>query len=101
MSEPSYIRLYQSGRLRARTEEALALLERCTLCPRECGVNRLAGEKGFCNTGRRARVASYDAHFGEESPLVGMNGSGTIFISSCNLLCGFCQNFEISHGNEG
>ena len=101
MTEPSYIRLYQTGQLRARAEEAVGLLESCELCPRECGVDRLKGEKGFCNTGRRARVASYNAHFGEESPLVGRYGSGTLFISSCNLLCGFCQNFEISHLNEG
>lgn len=76
-------------------------MESCRLCPRRCGVNRLKDERGFCGTGRRARVASTSAHFGEESPLVGTHGSGTIFISSCNLLCGFCQNYEISHGNEG
>jgi len=59
------------------------------------------GELGFCQTGRKVVVASYNAHFGEESPLVGRSGSGTIFISSCSLLCSFCQNFEISHGKEG
>ncbi|MEW6664363.1 MAG: radical SAM protein [Thermodesulfobacteriota bacterium] len=101
MGDPSYIRLYQTGELKARAEEAAGLLESCAVCPRACGVDRLKGEKGFCRTGRRARVASYNAHFGEESPLVGRYGSGTIFISSCNLLCSFCQNFEISHRNEG
>jgi putative pyruvate formate lyase activating enzyme len=101
MSEPSYIRMYRSGELKARADEAVGLLESCSLCPRECRVNRIEGERGFCNTGRRARVASYNAHFGEESPLVGRYGSGTIFISSCNLLCAFCQNLEISHHNEG
>jgi putative pyruvate formate lyase activating enzyme len=101
MTEPSYIRSYQTGQLRAVAEKSIGLLESCALCPRACGVDRLKGEKGFCNTGRRARVASYNAHFGEESPLVGRYGSGTVFISSCNLLCGFCQNFEISHQNEG
>jgi putative pyruvate formate lyase activating enzyme len=76
-------------------------MEDCTLCPRECHVNRLEGEVGFCETGKRAKVASYNAHFGEESPLVGRHGSGTIFISSCNLLCNFCQNYDISHLKEG
>jgi len=98
---PSYVELFKGGLIEKRIEEALALMEECRLCPRECGVNRLEDERGVCNTGRRARVASYNAHFGEESPLVGRHGSGTIFISSCNLLCSFCQNYEISHGNEG
>ena len=101
MMEPSYIRLEREGRLRERIERGLALMESCEICPRACGVNRLEGETGFCKTGRRARVASYNAHFGEEAPLVGRHGSGTIFMSSCNLLCSFCQNFEISHQREG
>jgi putative pyruvate formate lyase activating enzyme len=101
MTEPSYLDLYRTGRLKERVEQGLLLAESCSLCPRECGVNRLKGEKGFCGTGRRARVASYNAHFGEEAPLVGCHGSGTIFVSSCNLLCSFCQNHDISHGNEG
>ena len=76
-------------------------MESCHLCPRQCGVNRLDGEIGYCRTGRRTRVASYNAHFGEEAPLVGNCGSGAIFLSSCNLLCNFCQNYDISHLNEG
>jgi putative pyruvate formate lyase activating enzyme len=84
-----------------RVQKAFALLKSCRLCPRKCGVNRLDGELGFCETGRKAIVASFNAHFGEESPLVGRSGSGTIFIGSCNLLCSFCQNYEISHGREG
>lgn len=99
--EPSYLKLEHEGRLKERIERALVLMESCTLCPRACGVNRLEGETGFCRTGRRARVASYNAHFGEEGPLVGKYGSGTIFMSSCNLLCSFCQNFEISHQRQG
>jgi putative pyruvate formate lyase activating enzyme len=99
--EPSYLRLYSLGLLDQRVEKAFALLEPCRLCPRACGVNRLKGEIGFCETGRKASVASWNAHFGEESPLVGRSGSGTIFLSSCNLLCSFCQNHEISHGKEG
>jgi len=101
MRKPSYLKLYESGEIRERIEDARRLLNPCRLCPRECGVNRLEDEKGFCRTGRVARVAAFNAHFGEESPLVGRNGSGTIFFSSCNLLCSFCQNEEISHGNEG
>lgn len=99
--EPSYLRLHSQGLLKERAQQALAVLESCTLCPRECGVNRLEGELGVCETGRKAVVASYNPHFGEESPLVGRSGSGTIFVGSCNLLCSFCQNYEISHGKEG
>ena len=101
MTEPSYLKLFEQGILGERIEKALDVLEACRLCPRRCAVNRLKDERGFCETGRRARVASHNAHFGEEAPLVGSHGSGTIFISSCNLLCSFCQNYEISHGNEG
>ncbi|MBN2254857.1 MAG: radical SAM protein [Deltaproteobacteria bacterium] len=96
-----YRRLYHDGALSARLTTSLELMKRCKLCPRECGIDRLSGETGFCRTGRRARIASYHAHFGEEAPLVGRHGSGTIFISHCNLLCSFCQNFEISHLGEG
>ena len=99
--EPGYLELAQKGELRRRAQEAVALLQSCTLCPRTCGVNRLEGEQGFCRTGRLARIASYNPHFGEEAPLVGTQGSGTVFFSSCNLLCSFCQNYEISHGNQG
>ncbi len=99
--EPSYIRLHRQGELSIRLKRALDIIEACELCPRKCHVNRLKGETGLCRTGRMARVASYNAHFGEEAPLVGRCGSGTIFFSSCNLLCGFCQNFDISHIMEG
>jgi putative pyruvate formate lyase activating enzyme len=99
--EASYINLYRNGELALRAQTALSLMAACVLCPRRCGVNRLQGELGYCRTGRKARIASYNAHFGEESPLVGLNGSGTIFVSSCNLLCTFCQNYEISHMGEG
>ena len=99
--EPSYLKLYGRKELSARTRKALDLLASCTLCPRQCRVNRLEGETGFCQTGRKAKVASFSPHFGEETPLVGRHGSGTLFISSCNLLCSFCQNYEISHLQEG
>ncbi|MGC9323752.1 MAG: radical SAM protein [Desulfomonilia bacterium] len=101
MNDPSYRALYKTGTLENRIHQALDLLSDCRLCPRECGVDRTSGETGFCSTGRYARVASFGQHFGEESPLVGRNGSGTIFFSSCNLLCTFCQNFDISHQASG
>lgn len=101
MSRPAYINALQQSRLPSAAAQAGAALADCTLCPRHCGVDRTAGETGYCNTGKWARVASYNAHFGEEAPLVGRRGSGTIFFAHCNLLCNFCQNFEISHGGEG
>ncbi len=97
MTEPAYLKLYRDGELQNRLEELLKMMESCHLCPRKCEINRFEGETGFCSTGRRAKVASYNAHFGEEGPLVGKYGSGTIFMSSCNLLCSFCQNYDISH----
>lgn len=87
--------------LQNKTRLALKTLESCTLCPRKCKVNRLKGETGICRTGRKAVVSSYQLHFGEESCLVGKGGSGTIFFSHCNLLCNFCQNYDISHLGYG
>jgi putative pyruvate formate lyase activating enzyme len=80
---------------------ALSLLESCSVCPRSCGVNRLAGDIGKCRTSRQAIVSSYGAHFGEEAPLVGKHGSGTIFFANCNLGCLLCQNYSISQLGEG
>jgi len=99
--QASYIKTFEKGLLRDHIEKAYTILESCTLCPRKCRVNRLADEKGICKTGKKALVASYNPHFGEEAPLVGSNGSGTIFFSHCNLLCNFCQNFDISHYGYG
>ncbi len=98
---PSYIETHRTGKLTESIKKAYKILENCRLCPRECEVNRLQNEKGICRTGRSAMVSSYNPHFGEEDPLVGVNGSGTIFITNCNLLCVFCQNWEISHLGEG
>lgn len=97
MFTPSYIKAHKSGKLSESIEKAYRILENCCLCPRKCGVNRLKDEKGVCHTGRSAIVSSHNPHFGEESPLVGRGGSGTIFMTGCNLLCVFCQNWEISH----
>jgi putative pyruvate formate lyase activating enzyme len=99
--EPAYLQTHRSGLLRRKAGQALERLSACALCPRRCGVNRLSGETGVCKTGRLASVSSFNAHFGEEAPLVGEHGSGTIFFAHCNLLCLFCQNFEISHQGIG
>lgn len=94
--EPAYLRLYESGELKRRVERALEALRSCEVCPRDCGVDRLADKFAVCKTGRYAVVGSYFAHFGEEDCLRGSKGSGTIFFSGCNLRCVFCQNFDIS-----
>ena len=99
--EPQFLKSYRQSTLKANTARAEAGLGNCKLCPRQCGVDRLAGETGYCGTGKHAVVSSYNAHFGEEDPLVGTHGSGTIFFTHCNLLCNFCQNYEISHLGEG
>ena len=99
--EPSYLGLDESGELAERAAAAREMLSRCRLCPRECGVNRLDGETGFCGGGEEALVGSVSAHFGEERPLVGVGGSGTIFLAGCNLGCLFCQNYELSHLGMG
>lgn len=96
-----YIELFQSGELERRTREVEQILRDCTLCPRNCRVDRTAGEKGKCRSGLFPVVASYNAHFGEESCLVGRGGSGTIFFSHCNLSCVFCQNYDISQLGAG
>ncbi len=98
---PAYLGAYEDGRLQQSTVAARQQLGDCHLCPRRCGVDRLAGEVGFCRTADRAWVASFSPHFGEEAPLVGRNGSGTIFFTHCNLGCVFCQNFDISHQAAG
>ena len=87
--------------LQERVERAWEILRRCTLCPRECSIDRTKGELGFCNSGVKPFVSSWGPHFGEERPLVGRFGSGTIFFSRCNLGCVFCQNWTISHLGEG
>ena len=101
---PGYITLCENGAIDDRIQSACDLLSECTVCPRECRVNRFADERGFCRTGRKVAISSYGPHFGEESPLVGRHGSGTIFVTHCNLACDFCQNAEISQcggsGNE-
>jgi putative pyruvate formate lyase activating enzyme len=95
--DPAYLELHAKGILMERVRGALQILRSCVICPRMCKVNRLEGQLGYCRTGRLAKVSSFSPHFGEESPLVGRGGSGTIFFTHCNLLCIFCQNYDISH----
>ena len=98
--QPAYGKLGERevGRRAAALGE---IYQACRLCPRQCGVNRTKGQTGVCGSTSIARVASWHAHYGEERPLVGRRGSGTIFFSHCNLLCGYCQNWQISHLGEG
>ncbi|MBW1848353.1 MAG: radical SAM protein [Deltaproteobacteria bacterium] len=101
LNEPVYIESFKKGLLKKKAEAAWDILKSCVLCPRKCGVDRQSGETGVCKTGMNALVSSYNPHFGEEAPLVGSHGSGTIFFTHCNLLCIFCQNFDISHQGYG
>jgi putative pyruvate formate lyase activating enzyme len=98
---PAYARLEDKGVLAQRIEQAYSIFEQCVLCPRQCGVNRLKGEKGFCRAPKKLVIYSAQPHFGEEISLVGSNGSGTIFFSNCNLRCIFCQNWPIAHEGRG
>ncbi len=99
--QPAYRQAAADGRLQRQAALARQALAECRLCPRDCGAHRLESETGFCRTGEAAVVASYGPHFGEERPLVGRGGSGTIFFAHCNLRCTFCQNYEISHLGQG
>ncbi len=99
--EPLYLETHRRGRLKEKIAAAYDVLNQCNLCPRNCLVDRHHGELGLCRTADQPVVSSYGPHFGEEDPLVGQRGSGTIFFTHCNLYCIFCQNYEISHGGEG
>jgi putative pyruvate formate lyase activating enzyme len=101
MVAPSYLRLYKSGELDERVDRLNRILESCELCPRKCRANRLEGKKGYCGSGKELIISSYGPHFGEEPEITGRNGSGTIFLANCNLLCIYCQNYEISHLGQG
>ena len=97
---PGYLSLYDSGELARRAERLKSRLAFCDICPRECGVNRLDGERGFCNSAFLPSVSSVVAHHGEEPVLSGTRGSGTIFFGNCNVRCIFCQNYQISQDPE-
>jgi putative pyruvate formate lyase activating enzyme len=97
----SYLELYRSGELLQRVGKAYQRLKACDLCPHDCGVNRIRGELGVCGVGLLPRIAAASVHTGEEPPISGSNGSGTIFLSGCSLSCRFCQNFPISQLGNG
>lgn len=101
-THPAYLELSASGELARRAGRAYAMLKSCRLCPRDCAADRLHGKIGVCRVGKVVGVASANLHFGEEPPISGVHGSGTIFFTGCNLRCHFCQNYPISqmmHGN--
>ncbi|MFH1202304.1 MAG: radical SAM protein [Candidatus Omnitrophota bacterium] len=101
MKPASYIKLYKSGELKKRINCLFKKLESCNLCPRNCQVNRLKGQKGLCRTAMDVRVFNYMAHLGEEPPVSGKNGSGAIFFSGCPLRCVYCQNYRFSQLLQG
>ncbi|UCB47354.1 MAG: radical SAM protein [Spirochaetota bacterium] len=98
---PAYEKLENEGKLAQRIEQAYEIFRNCQLCPRRCMVNRLKGRTGTCCAPSKPVIYSAQPHFGEEIPLVGQHGSGTIFFSNCNLRCVFCQNWPISHEGRG
>lgn len=97
----NYLDLFQSGELLRRVGEAYRRLAACDLCPHDCGINRIKGERGICGAGLKPKIASANVHRGEEPPVSGIKGSGTIFFSGCSLKCVFCQNFPISQFGNG
>jgi putative pyruvate formate lyase activating enzyme len=99
--QPAYRHLLNSGELERRVALAFEHLEKCDFCGWVCGVNRRIGKLGVCRTGERAKVSSFGPHLGEENPLRGWRGSGTIFFTRCNLRCQFCQNHDISQTDIG
>ncbi|UCC17188.1 MAG: radical SAM protein [Dehalococcoidales bacterium] len=99
--QPAYARLEAEGKLAKRIDRAYEILEKCELCPNRCYVNRREGQRGFCRSLEKVMVYSHHPHFGEELPLVGQGGSGTIFFSNCSLRCVFCQNWPIAHEGLG
>jgi putative pyruvate formate lyase activating enzyme len=100
-TEAAYRSLHRSGILAERADRAYEMYRDCMVCPQECHVNRQEGQFGFCRSGTLPRISSYGPHFGEEPPLVGSAGSGTIFLTNCNMSCIFCQNYEISQCGRG
>jgi putative pyruvate formate lyase activating enzyme len=99
-TEPGFLRLHATGELARRVEALEKLLESCTICPLDCGNNRIKGDLARCFSGRLPIVSSYTAHFGEEPALSGPNGAGNIFFGNCNLRCVYCQNYQISQTHK-
>lgn len=99
--QPAYLESYKNGKLNRLAEETFKMLQSCSICPRRCKVNRLKNELGFCKTGLKPKVCSFMPHHGEEPPISGEQGSGTIFFSNCNMACVYCQNYEFSQLGQG
>ena len=99
--QPAFLQAEREGKLRQLEKELWEIYRDCRCCPRRCGANRLAGEKGVCSSTAKLKVHAAAPHYGEERPLVGSGGSGTVFFSCCNLLCCFCQNWQINHRGDG
>ncbi len=98
---PIYLESYNNGKLNSIIDRVFKMLESCCICPRICKVNRLNDERGFCRIGLKPKVCSFMPHHGEEPPISGQRGSGTIFFSGCNMVCAYCQNYEFSQLDEG
>jgi putative pyruvate formate lyase activating enzyme len=99
--EPGYLELERSGKLAKIERQLWQLYDECRCCPRNCKKKRTMGQVGDCKCTSKLKVNSAGPHMGEEQPLVGRHGSGTIFFSHCNLLCVFCQNWELAHRGDG
>lgn len=100
MFRPSYLKL-SSDEIKKKIESAYNILENCSLCPRNCDVNRIKDKTGYCNSGKNVKLNSYFSHKGEEPPISGIHGSGTVFLCGCTMSCLFCQNYQISHLGRG
>ena len=94
---PLYLEKLALNDLKERAAALHELFEECRICPNECLARRSEGETGDCHSTDEVIISSVMPHYGEEPPLVGTNGSGTIFLANCNLSCEFCQNYDISH----
>ncbi|HUU75770.1 MAG TPA: radical SAM protein, partial [Methanoregulaceae archaeon] len=101
MTGPVFLRTLETGELEKKAGMAIEMLSSCNVCPRQCGVDRVSGERGYCRGGFLPKISSHGPHFGEEPPLVGRHGSGTIFFTGCNMKCRFCQNSSISQQDFG
>ena len=101
MFKPAYLKLIENDELNDRVKKSYEMLSNCDVCGWHCGVNRIEDEFGVCHTGKLARISSYGPHMGEEDPLRGRRGSGTIFFGQCNLRCQYCQNYDISQYDSG
>ena len=99
--EPAYLELHRTGELKRRGEKLWEIMRSCKLCPRTCGIDRLGGNEGYCQASSQLEISSHHPHFGEERPLVGVGGSGTIFFTNCGLRCVFCINWKTSQEGEG